>query len=282
MHKLGRREFLLGLGAGSALAALQPIRLDAMLPREAASPSLRAVNVLILGMFAIDVGTREIILYPPKAAGHVYKAGNRSTPQDLVEGAHYRLTGVKSHPRLTLAELHPSQFGVFQHHAINTALAYCEIVLPMPDRFTPLRAKSADPGQPFFEGTPKPYREPKSLPDVLVLTYNHVTGPAKLVGFPWKPIPQNGIANLSFWAMPDSQVPPNHPKEAFAALAAMIGYPHLAINPHYANATAPPVDAHPGVPGVTSNDEMELTEQRQGVQAKLYTGSLTCASYGLY
>lgn len=280
MRELGRREFLLGLGAGSALAALRPMRLEAMLPREAASASLRAVNVLILGMFAVDVSVKDVILYPPKAAGHVYKAGNRNAPRNLTEGGHYWLTGVKSHTRLPLSDIHPGEFGVFHRHAINTSLAYCRIVLPMPDAITPLRSESADPGQPFFEGTPKPYQEPSSLPDVLVLTYNHVTGPVELHGFPWTPIPENGIANLSFWAMPNGPVPSDHPKKAFAALAAMIGYPHLSINSHYASTKAPPVDLHPGVPGVTSSDERSLLEM--GPHTRLSTGSLTCAAYGLY
>lgn len=280
MRKLGRRQFLLGLGAGSALAALHPLRLGAALAPEAGPQRLRALNVLIHGMLVVDVGTRQVILYPPKTAGHAYKAGDRGAEQDLVEGAHYRLTGVKPHARLTLAEMHPGGFGVFHRHPVNTRLAYCEVILPMPDSITPLRATTKAQGQPFFEGTPNPYEAPDSLPDVLVLTYNEVEGPVKLTQLSWTPKPNNGIANLNFWAMPSGPVPPDHPEQAFADLAKLIRYPHLKINPYYTHVPPPPLDAHTGVPGVTPDDERGLTEG--GVHIYLSTGSLTCAAYGLY
>lgn len=288
MRKLGRREFLLGLGAGSLAAALEPVGLAANWPLPVDTAGLQTLNVLIHGMFVIDVGKEEITLYPPNVAGHNYEAGTQEAMESMRHGVHYQLTGLKSHPRLTLAELHPLHIGIFPRHAVNAKLALCRITLPIPDKITPARQTKATAGQAFFEGTPKPYEQPDFLADLLILTYQQVAGPVRFAPFSWRPSPQNGIANLDIWAMPRSRVPSNHPEAAFNALAAMMGYPHLRMNPYYEKKHIPVIDKNPGVKGVAPKDEMDLVEvlkakaQKNHVRVFDYQGSLTCASVILY
>jgi len=288
MQRLGRREFLLGLGASSALAALRPIRLAAMRPPEASSPALQTVNVLIHGMFAVEVGTQEVFLYPPEVSGHVYKAGTLGAEELLAKGGKYQLSGLASHARLSLAEIHPSQVPVFHRRLLNTHLAHCEIVLPMPDEITPLRMMHGVSGAAFYQGKPQLYEQPTSIADVLVLTYRHVIGSVKLSSLAWAPAPKNGIANLHFWAMPEGVVPSDHAERAFAAMAAMIGYPHLRENPLYDRLPSPGVDSHPQIPGVSSRDEMGLAEIKMAQRGKsgkptmYFGGSFTCAGAVLY
>lgn len=287
MQKLGRREFLLGLGAGSALAALGPLAFASSRLPEESSPGLRAVNVVIVGMFLFDVGTKEIVLYPPDVPGHKYVAGSLADPRPLVKGRHYRLSGPTAHARLPLADFHPDQIGVFPRHPVHTKYAYCRIALPMPDMITLGRQAPVTPGKPPFLGTPKPYREPQVLSDALILTYGHVPGPVRFASFPWAPKPKNGIENLHIWAMPSGPVPANHPEIAFRILTELMGYPHVSINPTYETMPVPPKTV-PYVPGVGRKDEMDLEELTIQQAKKLkrhysyYRGSFTCASAILY
>jgi hypothetical protein len=257
-------------------------------PPTASAAGLHRLNVLIHGMFVIDVGKDEIKLYPPDVSGHTFKAGTQGAMNSIRRGVNYHLAGLKSHTRLTLAELQPLHIGVFPRHAVNTKLAFCEISLPMPDKVSPARQEQAVPGQAFFEGTPKPYKQPDSLADLLIFTYEHVAGPVQFAPLPWVPTPKNGIANLDIWAMPDGPVPSNHPEEAFSTLAGMMGYPQLRMNPYYEKKKVPAIDKNPGVLGVTPKDEMDMVEvlnakaQKNQVHILDYQGSLTCASAILY
>jgi hypothetical protein len=256
-------------------------------PPEESSPNLRAVNVVVTGMFLFDVGANEIVLYPPNVPGHHYAAGSLEAPGLLVEGRHYRLTGPTAHARLPLADFHPDQIGIFPRHPVDAKYAYCRITLPMPDTITLARQAPVVPGKPAFLGTPKPYREPNLLSDAMILTYGHLPGAVSFAPLSWTQNPKNGIENLHIWAMPSGPVSANHPEVAFRILTELMGYPKLSINPAYETMPVPPKTV-PYVPGVGRKDEMDLEELTLQQQKKLkrhftfYQGSLTCASAILY
>lgn len=265
MRKLGRREFLLGLGAGTAMAALGPRSWGKFSASESVAPGSQTLNVLIHGMFVVDVGqaNQGITLYAPIAPdnSHVYQAGNWKQERAIHRGTALSLTGVTPGGRPTLDQLHYHENPVFPHHAVNPRLAYFTFHLPFPDGYGFLRLAHKKTGNPFFLGTPAPYDHPDAIPEVVVFIYHHLSGTPAIHSLPWTPKFHNGYANLHIWAMRPEMTTTQHMKETFSVMARMMGDPKLTPNKVYLSLHTPPVDAHPDVPGVPSVEEDSLHER---------------------
>jgi hypothetical protein len=248
------------------------------------------LNVLIHGMYVIDVADRDVTLYAPDVphCAHVYRAGTWMKEQDLARGSQHRLTGFARPNRPDLAALQPDRNAVFQRQTLNPKLAFCSIVVPFPDSISPLRLTYLRDSVPFFEGAPALHKAPSALPDVVVLTYNDVKGQPGLEPLHWTPDVQNGIANLHIWAVPPGATPPAHPAEALITMGQLMGYQDLRMNQIYANQPAPAADPQPGVPGVSSNEELSLYERQQleptpaGTVTPAMTSAFNCLSTFVY
>lgn len=248
------------------------------------------LNVLVHGMHAIEIGDHDITLYPPAVPDnvHVYRAGAWKQEQDLSQGAQYHLSGVnaaRSRPALT--DLSPEHDPVFRRNAVDAGLSFCRIHLPFPDKITPLRLTHAQPGEPFYAGSPAPYQPPSAMPEVVALTYKNVEGRPGLRPLQWSPEAHDGFVNLHIWAMPPGPTPMGHPHQAFQTMARMIGYPDLEMNPAYHTQGLPPLDPHPAVPGVRSEEEKSLHERSMetptgGDFPPMFSGSFECGALFLY
>jgi hypothetical protein len=244
------------------------------------------LNVLIHGMFAIEVGDQGITLFPPAMPdnSHVYRAGTWEREEALLPNLQYRLTGVAGrNTRPLLDDLHPDHNAVFQRPSkpIDQNLAFCSIALPFPDRITPLRLKKAAPGQPFFQNPPPNFNQPHYFPSVVALTYQGIG----MWPLNWAPVLQNNIANLHFWALPPEASNLAHAHMAFSKLAQMIQYPNVQPNTYYDNAGIPLLDLVPEVEGVCCDEQKTLYERRTpspGSGEIKFMGSIDCASVFLY
>jgi hypothetical protein len=246
-------------------------------------PSI-TLNVLIHGMYAIDVGDHEITLYPPSIpdGSHVYMAGTWEQEEALSPGEQYRLTGVAGRrTRPALADLHPNHNAVFQRQLIDDSVAFCSIVLPFPDLITPLRLtkRTEEYGSFFLNSPPELYKDPQFFPSVVALTYQSIG----LQPLRWTPNPQNSVVNLHFWAMPPDTTGPDHPVKAFDRMKLMIGCPNLQPNRSYKE--MPPLDLAPQAPGICCDEEKTLHERRTPSAASVgakFMGSIDCASLFMY
>jgi hypothetical protein len=238
-------------------------------------------------MSVLDFGTHEVAIYPPIVPNdaHVYEAGNTGSETPLSKGKIYRLRGVKPNGKPPRAKLHPEDNGVFPRHSILPGSWFCKIIMPIPDEIVPLNLTPIPSSDPYFQGSPSPYQQPTAIADLNVFRYT-VTGPVSLNPLPWTPIAQNGIANLQLFAMPAGPVASTHPAEAFKAMAQMMGYPNLKQNQDYGLTQAPPPDAHPPVPGVSTADELGLVERKKaanrGKAVDYATSAFNCLSLFMY
>lgn len=242
------------------------------------------LNVLIHGMFAINVGDDEITLYPPSMldGSHAYLAGSWEQEQALSPNQPYRLTGVAGRrTRPTLDDLHPNHNAVLQAQIADDTIPFCSIALPFPDIITPLRLTQMDNNYgPFFLNSPQELRkQPQYFPSVVAFTYLSFG----LYPLQWAPGQQNGVTNLHFWAIPPGPTAPDHPKKAFDRMKAMIGCPDLQPNTKYKE--MPPLDLVPPIPGVCCDEEKTLHERRTpsaGSRGAKFMGSIDCASLFLF
>ena len=265
MRKVGRREFLLGLGAGTGMAALGPRGWGKLLASKSVAPGSRTLNVLIHGMFVVDVGQagQGITLYAPIAPdnSHVYQAGNWKHERAIHRGAVLSLTGVTPGGRPTLDNLHYHENPVFPRHAVNPRLAYFTFQLPFPDDYGFLRLAHKQSGQPFFLGSPAPYDHPDAIPEVVAFIYHNASATPAIHTLPWTPKFHNGFANLHIWAMRPRLTTEQHIQDTFSVMAKMMGDSKITPNKVYLSLPIPPVDAHTGVPGVPSVEEETLHER---------------------
>lgn len=246
------------------------------------------LNVLIHGMYLIDIGGHNVMLYPPKVPNdaHIYMAGTWKKEEPLEEGSRQRLTGFARHSRPALSALHAESNAVFHRAQPDLSQAYCSIEVPFPDTIATLRLTREKSDVPFFQGSPNLYQAPNALPDVIVLTYNNVDGEVKLKPLGWTPETQNGIANLHLWATPPGPTPPGHPEAELQVIGKMMGYPNLRMNLIYKEQPAPSPDLDTGVPGVTSDEELSYFERQSvGGDAGLgprISSSFDCVSLIVY
>ena len=265
MRKLGRREFLLGLGAGTAMAALGPKSWGRFSAPETAAAGVRTLNVLIHGMFVVEIGNTNqgITLYAPIAPdnSHVYEAGNWEAERSIPKFADLRLVGVKGGGRPTLDQLHYHENPVFPRGTVNPRFAYFTFHLPFPDKFAFLRVAHGKQGVPFFHGTPAPYDHPVAIPEVPVFIYWNVKGTPAIHTLPWTPDFSNGYANLHVWAMRAGVTTSGHIAQTFPVLAKLMGHPNVKPSNAYLQLPPPRVDAHTGVAGVPPPQEETLNER---------------------
>ncbi len=275
MKKLGRREFLYGLGAGAALAGLRPGAWGEFLDSRPGSQNSYTLNVVIHGMFVVDVRGKGVTLYPPIShQGHDYLAGTWLKEQAIAKGERLALNVSQSPGQPAAgppeAKLQPTENPVFPGGSLHTEYSHFRFFLPYPNGYSFLRLAHQIGSAPFFTGTPQPYVQPHAIPEVVVFTYQRlqslpsiqrVFSAPPVAEFPWTPDVQGGYINLHIWAMEPGAPDPAMFRKRFAVLKQLTGFSNLHANSAYYNAGMPLVDKKTGVPGLTPDQEHTLFER---------------------
>ena len=288
MKLLTRRDALRSLGACSAAAVLGPLRLAA-LDHPAAGSSIHVLNVLFHGMFVIDFEDSGVVAYAPKVPNNAHEYVVGDLKQKFPLPGSIALTGpAKGSKPPHWKYLHPKKTGIFPKNSVNLKYVHSTVNLQFPDEVHLLRLTPKKGNVPFFKGLPAPYQEPLFLPEVVVFTYRNLKSTPALSQISWTPSAHGGYANLHFWAEPPGATPTDHPRQAFQAMADLMGYPNLSMHQHpYASIDAPAPDATPSVSGLTCEDELSLNElaHANGTcpgSVQRYTSAFNCLSLFMY
>lgn len=260
---LTRRDILRGIGSWSAARMLMPSMVS--FGSEDCCCKNKILNVILHGLFVMDVTSSGIQLLTPYVDEHIYKAGNWDQDPHNADIIHplkgsYDLTGVKE--GLTTPQISCDSNLVLSKSKLNFQVdpkpSYVTINSPFPREIHFLR---------FMKGT-NLYRgiQGSGLALCTVLVYE-VCKELRLGDSGWKPYfyPANGtnryIANLHIWAEPEMRTSPGHARRAYRQLMCLLpGLP--AFEPLYDD--TPPLDRQKIldeiIPGLKSIQEMGWSE----------------------
>lgn len=265
MKNFTRRELLRTLAAVPALAFIEPLaRATPGFSEQFTTSPFQRLNIIIHGMSVIDFSGDEVHVYLPTGpSDYAYLAGTWMQEVVLTRGGEYRLSGVMTGPRPELRMIDPRQNAVYKKRAIDPAASFCQLVLPFPDFFTPLRLLHKRHRKEFFIGSPRPILDPSALPLVVVLTYVHPDSTSALQFRPlrWTPVIEDGAVNLHVWDAPAKEPSQQEARNSFRQMTKTIRSPALELDPFYAEIDQPLPDENPSVPGLSCQEEWTLVER---------------------
>ena len=284
MDKLSRRSFVKQLAGLSMLGAAAPV-LSSLVGCDGNRITL---NVVLHGLFIMNITDSQIELLTPYVAEHYYGAGswdkdgicglgkygssmgehgtyslgkdNYCPPPDKHNT--YQLTGTDSvdqmpplgsDANLTLSQ---SQYNF----TVNHDKTYFTILLPFPQRVGFLRRVVHGYNQLPTSQTPAVINTFALCPALVypVKDYSDL----KLTGTKWKPYldPETRTVNLHLWAEPLKRLTPGHADAAFNALSDLIPPIHVQLGTQ----AGTPLERYPCVYGVASEEEQGLAEWISG------------------
>jgi hypothetical protein len=281
MEKMSRRSFVKQLAGLSMLGAAAPV-----LSSLAGCDGNRAtLNVVLHGLFIMNIKDSQIELLTPFVAEHYYGAGSwtkdgicslgkyggsQHSTYSLGKGDYcppdeqnsYQLKGTDSiaqmpplgsDANLTLSQ---SQYR-FTIHRDKT---YFTILLPFPQRVGFLRRVLGKDNQLPASGVPAVINTFALCP-ALVYPVKDYTD-LKLTGTMWKPYldPETRTVNLHLWAEPLKKLTPQHATMAFDRLSDLT----QPVSVQLGTQAGAPLDRYPCVYGVTSEEEQGLAEWISG------------------
>jgi hypothetical protein len=245
-----RRDVLRGIGGWSAANAARIMApgLFAAAMAGCRCKDTRKLNVMLHGLFLLNIVDDHIQLLTPNVDGHIYKAGDWHKDHiACLDPGYYELKGVahaKKAPEPGTENIvlsrSSSKFG------INPNPRYFEIRLPFPEKITFLRSLK---GVNLYRG---PGIHATGMALCTMLTYSRY-GSLELAGSKWVPRPDNEvlhipgydfIRNLHVWAEPATRVSPLHTERAYAQLMCFFNpQPKVAgMNFTIATDDSPPLD----------------------------------------
>jgi hypothetical protein len=262
MDKLSRRSFVKQLAGLSMLSAAAPV-LSSLVGCDGSRITL---NVVLHGLFIMNITDSQIELFTPDVKEHYYGAGNWDKDGICYltkEQSPYQLQGVDkttdmpplgSDANLTLSQSQ-FQFSVLRDQSLF------RVELPYPQRVAFLRRVIDGDNQPPTPGGATPALiKTFALCPVLVypVTDYHDLG---LTNTKWKPkVEETRTANLHLWAEPLKKLTPGHAAAAFASLSDLL----KPVSVQLRTTKAAPLDRYPGVYGVASEEEQGLSEWISG------------------
>ncbi len=203
------------------------------------------LNVILHGLFVLNITDNHIQLLTPKVDDHIYKVGfwNYYNTKDLCQGD-YVLEGVTGNG--AKAELSTENIVLSPQalsFEIDPSPRYFEISMPLPEKIYFLRSMK---GPNLYRGTGI---HATGMALCTVLRYQR-SGTLKLRNSIWVPSPEpQGIPpflNLHIWAEPATRTSPLHTTEAYYKLMDFFKPRNGAKKPYFTIATddSPPLD-HP-------------------------------------
>jgi hypothetical protein len=262
---LTRRDILRGIGGWSAANAAR-ILMPSMVSfgLGGCCPADKTLNVILHGLFVMDVTSSGVQLLTPDVDEHIYRAGNwdqdpnqRDTIHDLKKSNSYTLTGVRAARKAPLmnadTNLVLSKSKLNFH--VDPEHSYVTINLPFPREVHFLRSMKGTSLYRNIEGS--------GLALCTILVYQ-ICKELRLGDSGWKPYfypPSYNVTNLHIWAEPEMRTSPGHARRAYKQLMCLLpGVP--AFEPLYDD--TPPLDPqellNTIVPGVKSIHEMGWSE----------------------
>jgi hypothetical protein len=216
------------------------------------------LNVVLHGLFVMNVGKSTIQLLTPRVEEHKYLACNwdRKSIVCLLPNQKYELIGVEHRTQLP-AFSRDSNIILSQSRMrfrVDPLQTYCEIVLPLPSEIRFLRGMK---GPNLYKGKSAEVIQATGLSLCPVLTYR-VCKELKLGDSGWKPKSYNGITNLHLFAEPETRMDPYHTSRAYKKLMCLL--PHLDFE--IAIDESPPLDLYTGIEGLLPEQEQGLSEWR--------------------
>jgi hypothetical protein len=222
---ISRRDVLRGIGGWSAVNAARIISpsLFAATMAGGRGKDTKKLNVMLHGLFLLNIVDNHIQLLTPDVCEHIYKAGDwdQSHIADLKDpkGKIYKLKGVRcarTVPKVGTENIVLSRKNL--KFEIDPSPRRFEIELPFPEQITFLRS---------FKGT-NLYRglgiHATGMALCTMLTYSRC-GKLELADSGWEPRAENestpvlsNVRTLHIWAEPATRVSPLHTGRAYAQL----------------------------------------------------------------
>jgi hypothetical protein len=232
----------------------------------------KKLNVILHGLFVLNITKNNIQLLTPKIDEHIYRVGDWYYGKNYIaclDPGKYILQGVDNAgkaPILGTENIVLSQDD--SQFDIDPSPSYFQIDLPFPEKITFLRS---------FKGA-NLYRgggiHATGMALCTMLTYSRC-GTLKLAGSKWEPRPDSDsrvvtqvgklfIRNMHIWAEPETRTNPLHTAQAYAKLMCFFKPRGGAQRPNFTIATddSPPLD-HPGTLkylGLIPEEEMGWSE----------------------
>ena len=268
MARITRRSLMKGVMSTSALVALGKSG------RALVEDAGIFLNVVLHGLFVMNVTDFCIELLTPYTKHHLYQVGNWGIDgvHPLKQGRQYALRGVQKEVRLPLIDwdctqtLRRSQYNF----TVNSEASFCRVVLPFPASLKLLRCVT----NPYpVSDEPPSYScdfnnyTPVNITNVSlcqVLTYSVPDHhELELIGNKlWRPkIDRHTFtANLHFWAEPRYRLTPQHAEEAYKALSCLL--PPLDLRLKVYSTVA--LDKETGICGFPPEQEMGWSDWASG------------------
>jgi hypothetical protein len=232
MEKLTRRSVLKSLAKISAGAAVAPL-IPAIVGCGHTDRRI-SLNVVLHGLFVVNITDFSIEILTPKICEHIYKVGNWDASQiwSLDQDVNYVLRGVNPEKKLPPVDWKctPVFCQSKDKFTINREASHCRVMLPFPAGLKMLRHSEVDPmsDDPAPSYTCNSNYVVKNITKVSlcqVLTYMvpdyralHLAGSKWVPDIDW----QTYTANLHFWAEPPYRLTPHHANDAYSQLSCLL------------------------------------------------------------
>ncbi len=265
MSKLSRRSFVKQLAGLSMLGAAAPV-LSSLAGCDGDRITL---NVVLHGLFIMNITNSQIELLTPYVDKHYYGAGSwdKNGITSLCHGRSYELRITDHIGKIRTEKMPPlgpdanltlsqSQYNFTVHHDKT----YFTIVLPFPQGLAFLRRVGDTANQLPAGGTPAIINTFALCP-VLIYDVKNCTD-LELTGTNWKPYidKKTRTSNLHLWAEPKKRLSPEHAEEAFKLLSSLVCPVDIRLG--VTKSTA--LDHPPSVEGIAEEEEQGLSEWISG------------------
>lgn len=268
MKKLSRRSFVHTLARGAMLGAAAPL----LSSLGGCRNNRTTLNVVLHGLFIMNITDTQIELLTPYVVDHYYGAGNWNKDEICKLGKDgkcppdkdgtYHLRGVDenrppslgSDANITLSQL---EFNF----KVVPEKSFFRVLLPYPQRVAFLRRViDGDNTFPTPGGTKTAQIRTFALCPALVYPVADYHA-LELTNTTWKPkVEATRTANLHLWAEPPKRLTPGHADAAFRALSDL--FDCLTVQLKTIRSVA--LDRYPAVYGVSSEEEQGLSEWISG------------------
>jgi hypothetical protein len=244
---LTRRDILRGMGGWSAMNAAR-IAAPGLFAAGLAGCQCRSstkINVMLHGLFVLNITDGHVQLLTPQVDEHIYKVGfwNYRNIKDLCKND-YVLEGVTGHgSKAALSEENVVLSTEKLKFDIDRSCRYFEIIMPLPEKISFLRSMK---GANLYRGKGI---HATGMAICTMLTYCR-SGKLRLRNSTWDPNPEpkgiKGFLNVHIWAEPQTRVSPLHTIEAYYKMMCFFKPRPGAERPYFAPSTddSPPLD-HP-------------------------------------
>ena len=257
MNKISRRSVIKGIARAGMMGAA-----GALAPAIIGCSRQIDLNIVLHGLFVVNVLDEKIELLTPFTGEHLYQVGSwdYSSVKPLHRGESYEFKGLVGAPKPPLFD-HECNTRLTNPpftFKVNYGASHCCITLPYPKEIHYLRC---------VRGGDNEYRPPKqitlrsfALCQVLVYSVEDYCD-LEMTNAQWKPDIDwaTNTTNLHLWAEPLRRLTADHANAAYQTLNDLTG-----LNIQLGTTSSAPLDNVTGVNGLTREEEQGLSEWIDG------------------